>query len=184
MAFRPARTLHYFGVSVYNDVMDKTNAIKKKTQITMTVDEYEVFSAYAKRRDMKLSEFARASMKSEIRRRIRDKYWLKQTPPNIAEFATRAACMPIDADTVVYFVKDGEHIKIGMTKDIGKRIATMRTDNPREFELLAVFPGSREMEKALHATFAFCRIRNEWFFDNPNIYAFIEAMRATQKSVL
>ena len=164
--------------------MKENDPAKRRVSITMTTDEYQVFKAYAKRREMRLGEFARMSMKSEIRRRVRDKYWLREIPKETQSLVDRAMGMIVDAGVEVYFIKDSEYIKIGISTDVEKRLYGINTDNPHDIELLASFPGSRKIEKALHAAFGFCRLRNEWFHEAPQIYDFIEAMRRKWGSVL
>ncbi len=150
----------------------------------MTVDEHEVFTIYAKGRKLTLAQFACVAMKSEIRRRVRDKYWLRQAPANIVSEAKRIFSEPIEDGSVVYFIRDGDYVKIGVSGNVEKRMDAMLGHNPHEIELLACFPGTTRTEKALHALFAFCRYRREWFYATPQIYDFINAARENEGSSL
>jgi hypothetical protein len=69
----------------------------------------------------------------------------------------------------VYFIRNSsEHIKIGVSNDPVKRLATLQTSNHNKLELLyTVTCGSREeafsLEKSLHALFSSYRAFGEWF---------------------
>jgi len=149
----------------------------------MTVDEYEVFKAYAGMQFATIGGFARRCMKSEIRRRIRDKYWERHASPDIKELAKKIAT-DTDGDEYVYFIMEGKYIKIGYTRDIKNRMNGIECDNPNDLTLLACFPGDRRTELALHEAFSHCRYRNEWFHAANDIFEFINAMREISDSVL
>lgn len=65
--------------------------------------------------------------------------------------------------TFVYFVQagDGGPIKIGMTHEPVKRLASLQTSNHEELRILRVCPCDHSAEAALHARFAEDRIRGE-----------------------
>lgn len=64
----------------------------------------------------------------------------------------------------VYFVEipDGP-IKVGIAKNVKKRLETIRTHCPYEIRLLAAIPGGRARERELHAALSDYRMRGEWF---------------------
>ena len=163
--------------------MDKPKIAKRRVQVTMTDDEYAVFKAYARIHYSTIGAFARRSMKSEIRRRIRDRYWQHHPTINIMELAQRV----VD-DTAgegnVYFILQGEYIKIGYSTDVERRMDGIMCDNPNELTLLACFPATMKTERKLHDAFSHCRYRNEWFHADKDIYEFINAMREIGDSVL
>ncbi len=65
---------------------------------------------------------------------------------------------------VVYFIKCGEFIKIGHTKEpIASRISAMRTGNPYEITLCAAVPGDISTERRFHQHLQEHRHRDEWF---------------------
>jgi hypothetical protein len=72
-------------------------------------------------------------------------------------------------DSGVYFVREGTSgpIKIGCSKSITKRISYLQVGASEPLVLLAVFVGGREEERSLHARFAACRVRGEWFDAEP-----------------
>ena len=66
---------------------------------------------------------------------------------------------------MIYFVSDGEYVKIGFTEDedISKRIRALQTGNARKLELVAVIPGDTSAETALHRVLSELRVSGEWF---------------------
>lgn len=66
----------------------------------------------------------------------------------------------------IYFIRcnnaDG-FIKIGFATNTGLRLSALGVGAPYPLELLAVMPGSREDEAALHERFSSDHVRGEWF---------------------
>lgn len=79
----------------------------------------------------------------------------------------------------IYFVADLEHavvIKIGWSKEWGRRMATLQSGYPWPLEPLLVIPGTTEEEHALHQCFAGLKVkagRGEWFHATEMICSFI-----------
>jgi hypothetical protein len=68
----------------------------------------------------------------------------------------------------VYFAKAGDYLKIGVTKDVGKRTALLQTGNPIKLELCGFIPNldrktAYHYEKKLHIFFSKLRVSGEWF---------------------
>jgi hypothetical protein len=66
----------------------------------------------------------------------------------------------------IYYILSGEtgRIKIGFTKgDPGKRLRALQTGSPTQIGIIAVHPGTPELEKRLHRQFAADRVHGEWF---------------------
>ena len=66
----------------------------------------------------------------------------------------------------VYFIQSarGVPIKIGMARDIGKRLEALQTAHPHRLLVLGVIPrGGRLVERQLHERFAAQRLLGEWF---------------------
>lgn len=72
-----------------------------------------------------------------------------------------------DKQSGVYIleVRDSGLFKIGVTKDIEKRLSQLQTSNPYEFYLRDFFitPKNRELENLLHKKFRLNRYKREWF---------------------
>lgn len=54
-------------------------------------------------------------------------------------------------------------VKLGWTSDLAKRIRDLRALHPHELELVAAFPGPRELERCLHERLERWRTRGEWY---------------------
>jgi predicted GIY-YIG superfamily endonuclease len=97
-----------------------------------------------------------------------------KAPPQSISISPRAI------SSLVYFVKIGKVIKIGFTTDLEKRLKTFRTATAEIMQVLAVFPGNRNLETRLHTLFDDIRICNEFFHDAYQIQSFLwEAERSS-----
>jgi hypothetical protein len=84
-----------------------------------------------------------------------------------------------DGSCVVYFVQEGGGgaIKIGVTKNLKSRLATLRVNAPREMNVLAHVPGDERLETYLHDRFRGSHIRGEWYRSTPELFACIEELK-------
>lgn len=78
----------------------------------------------------------------------------------------------------VYFIKSGNAVKIGMSKDVPGRLRTLRTMSPLPLELLGVIPGGRDEEALLHREWAELRLHGEWFQATPDLIGHIAGICA------
>ncbi len=62
-------------------------------------------------------------------------------------------------------VRDSGLFKIGITRDIEKRLSQLQTSNPYEFYLIGFYvtPKNKELENLLHKKFQLNRYKREWF---------------------
>ena len=76
----------------------------------------------------------------------------------------------------VYVIQHGNRVKIGFTTQPTRRLADLPHDR-----VLALIPGDRRLESALHKKFQSIRTSGEWFEDHPELIAFAEnlAKKAT-----
>ena len=79
----------------------------------------------------------------------------------------------------VYFIRHQGHIKIGKSVDPWKRLASLQTAHYEPLEMLAIMPGSEDLEHGLHRAFGKYMKRGEWFQENGELLAFIEIVKAT-----
>ena len=79
----------------------------------------------------------------------------------------------------VYFIRHQGHIKIGKSVDPWKRLSSLQTAHYEPLEMLAIMPGSDDLEAGLHRAFGKFMKRGEWFEENDQLLAFIEMIRAT-----
>lgn len=77
----------------------------------------------------------------------------------------------------VYFITDGDFIKIGIASDLDRRVRQLQTGNPRLLTVMAVIKcrsmdEARDLETFLHRSLSDLNILNEWFvFDRGAIMA-------------
>lgn len=68
-----------------------------------------------------------------------------------------------DTGSIVYFVRSGEALKIGMTSDLAQRLQTLQNASATRLVLLLTLPGDVKVERHYHAKFAHLRLEGEWF---------------------
>lgn len=76
----------------------------------------------------------------------------------------------------VYFMTDGDHIKIGYTSgDVQRRLHQLNTGSPSQLYLLGYIEGTKKMEHELHVKFGNERLRmnGEWFDGSPELIEYI-----------
>lgn len=71
-----------------------------------------------------------------------------------------------------YLIRANQHIKIGYSRNVEKRIESMQTGNQYKLELIAklVFETefmARQQEKDMHRRYERFRFRGEWFYAEP-----------------
>jgi hypothetical protein len=90
--------------------------------------------------------------------------------PDLQEVVDSARCV---IPGVVYYIRVGELIKIGYTRDLDQRLRAY----PPDAELLATEIGNELIEQAGHAQFGdLLAARAEWFHPGPALLAHIEAL--------
>jgi len=75
----------------------------------------------------------------------------------------------------VYLFTDGEHYKIGYTKDIKKRLSSINTGNAKNIEIVDYIIGSKSIEKKLHKKFDHLKIKGEWFLKDNEILEYFKS---------
>jgi len=70
----------------------------------------------------------------------------------------------------VYFVTDGEYIKIGFTSGpVKQRLADLQVGNARELTVIGWYYAPPIHEDRLHARFKYLHVRGEWFKNDLDI---------------
>lgn len=92
-----------------------------------------------------------------------------------AERLANAAAARAAEGGVVYYVRFRDAIKIGTSLDLPARLAAL----PWE-EVLALEPGSYEVEERRHAQFAAHHLQGEWFAAAPELVAHADQLRTTR----
>lgn len=57
-------------------------------------------------------------------------------------------------------------VKIGVAKDVQRRLDNLQIGSPLGLEIVGVIPGDETLERELHERFAARRTRGEWFNDS------------------
>lgn len=100
---------------------------------------------------------------------------MKEAEEARAAFLDRKATDPISH---VYFVRSSNGtIKIGVSTDVMRRLASLQTANSARLTLLLIMPGTEEDEQELHRLFADERLRGEWFRPSRRLLRFIDECR-------
>lgn len=77
----------------------------------------------------------------------------------------------------IYFLSDGEYIKIGYTKqDVYNRINNLQTANARDLICMGDIPGNLEDERKLYNKFQHLRVRGEWFRRERELIEYIKGI--------
>jgi hypothetical protein len=84
---------------------------------------------------------------------------------------------PGTAPGEVYFITDGDAIKIGWSGAPKVRIKDLQATNPRPLRILLSIQAHPYDERILHARFAHLRLTGEWFRSEPELTDFIETAR-------
>jgi hypothetical protein len=85
-------------------------------------------------------------------------------------------------DTWVYFISDGDAIKIGRGQPDARRDG-LQTGNPRNLTVLVRARSDGLDEGMLHAHFAHLRLRGEWFTPDPAIFDLIEKLKTAERDI-
>jgi len=94
------------------------------------------------------------------------------------ELAARpVAHQPVQQGPVVYYVRIGNHVKIGYSARLASRLKTLRVTLD---DLLAIEPGGRRLEQKRHEEFAHLRVRPRWedFTLDDDLAAHIASLRS------
>lgn len=77
-----------------------------------------------------------------------------------------------DRQNVVYYVRLGNRIKIGTTRDLQTRMVNVSHE-----EILAIEPGGYETERLRHEQFHRLRVAGEWFIADTSLLRLTEGLR-------
>jgi hypothetical protein len=98
---------------------------------------------------------------------------LAQTTPRCEAAARRALAvhgLPAGPPILLYFIQTASGpIKIGITDNLARRLDQVTRVAFEDVKLLAVFRGSRDLEKRLHNSLARHRLKNDWFSPHEHV---------------
>lgn len=70
---------------------------------------------------------------------------------------------------MIYFITDGDAIKIGRSKDVEARMRDLLCGSARPFSLIGTVEGGPAHELKVHSDLSDFRVRGEWFADCPSV---------------
>lgn len=80
---------------------------------------------------------------------------------------------PAAGEGIIYYLRFGDRIKIGFSRNVAQRLAAVPHD-----ELIAYEPGPPELEKMRHQQFEELKVaRREWFREGPELLSHIAMLR-------
>lgn len=77
----------------------------------------------------------------------------------------------------VYFISNGEFVKIGVASNPEKRLKQLQTANHTKLKLFAFTEGGEVVEKVMHKLFEPLRVRGEWFKLKSPLTDFMDMIR-------
>jgi hypothetical protein len=84
-------------------------------------------------------------------------------------------------DLQVYFIDNGDFVKIGVTGNIDGRLGALKCASPYDVQVLLTVPGGYDKEQELHERFDHLHHRREWFRKEPDLLQFIEEAARQQR---
>jgi hypothetical protein len=79
--------------------------------------------------------------------------------------------------TLIYVLRRGDsrEVKIGITRDLARRVKAIQHANAQPITVFATFPGDPFAERRVHERFARARVRGEWFAADDGLLAWATA---------
>ena len=78
---------------------------------------------------------------------------------------------------MVYFVRAGEYLKIGVADNIFSRMSALQTGCPMRLECVLLLQGGYDLEMELHDRFRGAHHRGEWFVWAEDVATFVRDSR-------
>lgn len=117
--------------------------------------------------------------------------WIRGWAPAQAKIVTPGGReMSLDGQSVakrgvcfVYFIEnpDSQAIKIGVAKNVEKRLRSLQTASPAQLSLLRVIQtdsqkAARELEQSLYQRFQHLQLSGEWFQREPELLSYMDTV--------
>ena len=84
---------------------------------------------------------------------------------------------------MIYFITDGEYLKIGTTDNLKLRFKNIQSSNPKELRIVATLNGDYTEETKLHHKFNNIRNRGEWFYYTEKLKNYITNLDSMDDTV-
>lgn len=85
---------------------------------------------------------------------------------------------------MIYFVRSGDYIKIGISNNVIERVKQIQTCSPLKVELIKFIGVDDELslEKAFHGKFVADKAEGEWFKISEELLDFIEGLESEEQT--
>tara|TARA_B110000503_G_scaffold135328_1_gene215715 strand:+ start:213 stop:689 length:477 start_codon:yes stop_codon:yes gene_type:complete len=80
---------------------------------------------------------------------------------------------------MVYFIKQGDYVKIGFTNRFKTRLTQLQVSSPIKLEVLAIIDGDKSDEQKFHEQFKHISSNGEWFMQCDELKSFIDLLDTT-----
>ena len=77
---------------------------------------------------------------------------------------------------MVYFIKQGDYVKIGFTNRFKTRLSQLQISSPIKLEVLAIIDGDKSDEQKFHEQFKHISSNGEWFMQCDELKSFIDLL--------
>ena len=101
-----------------------------------------------------------------IRSIIPKEMWTEEMEESDRAFRSETEDVPLRVSSqFIYLIEAGDNqfLKIGFTKNPGKRLSTLQSGNPLTLCIVSLVKGDKQLEARLHKKFAKGKVRGEWF---------------------
>jgi N6-adenosine-specific RNA methylase IME4 len=105
--------------------------------------------------------------------------WYEEHPKVSIKDENSNGLSSIFSESLIYFLyeKSSHRVKIGLTKNLNKRIDSLQTGNSSQLLLAGVILGEQPKEAEIHAKFDHLRVNGEWFSCSNELIKFINSNR-------
>ena len=80
---------------------------------------------------------------------------------------------------MIYFIKQGEYVKIGFTNRFKTRLSQLQVSSPIKLQVLAIVEGDKNDELKFHNQFKHIASNGEWFMQCDELNSFIDLLDTT-----
>lgn len=158
---------YFFGTLTYNRELTE----EEKISHTLIESSGSKDVYYCKGRNVQSIKYTKNKKQEECQRKGKELSENKICLNTLSEIERQMNIRRADTTSTrcyVYFVSDGEFIKIGIAQNPISRLSELQTGNAKELKILFViryfdFVDARHIEKALHDKYCHYMVRGEWF---------------------
>lgn len=79
---------------------------------------------------------------------------------------------------MLYFLSDGEYVKIGFSDNVKGRIPDIQVSNPKDLSVELVIDGDYALEQKIHNDLRKYHVRGEWFSYSEVVKGYIDKLKS------